>query len=173
MKNKLLGFILLCCVSNVFALKTDATKPLQIEANTLNVDQKNMTSVFTGDVVITQGSLVAKSNMAVASQDKDGFRYVVLTGAPVTFKQLNDDGEWITGQGNKFDYNTKNNLAILTGRAMVKKKDNFVSGNQITYNTQTQMYSAASHSVDGITPTQTTSGRVTVFLQPQTKADSK
>lgn len=156
----------LCFISGTAsALKTDASQPIHIDADHLTVDQKNMVTVFTGNVVISQGSMLAHANLAQASQDKDGYKTIHMTGSPVTFSQLNDDGDKTEGQGNVFDYNTKNNLAVLTGRARVKKGDNLVMGDKLTYNTKTQIYSANSNDANGVSTTK--SGRVTVILQPQ------
>lgn len=169
MKNSYLLLVLFLFASgSSFALKADSSKPVQIDADHATFDQKNMVSVFTGNVVITQGSLVVHSERGTASQDKEGYQTIQLFGNPVTFSQLNDDGEKTEGQGNNFQYTTKNNLAVLSGRARVKKGDNLVIGDKLTYNTQSQIFSANSTNANGVTTTK--SGRVTVILQPNQKA---
>ena len=90
--------------------------------------------------------------------------------SPVTFFQFNYDGDKTEGQCNDYEYNTKNNLAILTGRARVKKGDNLVMGDKLTYNTQTQIYNATSANANGVSNTK--SGRVTVILQPNQKGQN-
>jgi lipopolysaccharide export system protein LptA len=120
--------------------------------------------------VITQGSMTARANTAKASQDKSGYQNITLIGTPVTFSQLNDDGEMTTGQGNQFNYNTKNNLAVLSGRARVKKGNNLVMGDMLTYNTQTQIFGATTTNANGVSTTK--SGRVTVILQPDQKGQN-
>jgi len=168
MRNSRLFFLVLFFITgHCFALKTDASKPVEITANHATFDQKNMVSVFTGNVVITQGSLTVHSDRGTASQDKEGFQTIQLFGSPVTFSQLNDDGDKTEGQGNNFQYTTKNNLAVLSGRARVKKGENLVIGDKLTYNTQTQVFSATSNNANGVSTTK--SGRVTVILQPNQK----
>ena len=171
MKNKLL-MVGLCCglITSGYALKTDAAQAIQIIADHLSVDQKNMVTIFTGNVVLTQGSILVHAQKAEASQDPAGFKLLHLLGAPVTFSQLEDDGEKVEGQGNSFDYSTKDNLAILVGRARVKKGDNLVMGDKLTYNTQTQIYSASSNNSNGTSNSK--SGRVTVILQPDQKGSN-
>lgn len=164
-------FIILGCMSPaVYALKTDAAQLIHIQANGGTLDQKNMVSVISGNVIITQGSMVVHANTARVSQDKDGHQTISLVGNPVTFSQLNDDGEVTRGQGNTFDYNTKNNLAILTGRARITKGANLVMGDKLTYNTQTQIFTAVSNNANGISTTK--SGRVTIILQPNQKGQN-
>jgi lipopolysaccharide export system protein LptA len=144
------------------ALKGDDKKPLQIDADSATVDQKTMTSEFIGNVVITKGSLIVHADKGVASEDKEGSRILILYGKPVAFEQMQDDGVKIVGQGDKFEYNSKTNLAILTGRARVKKGKSEVIGDVLTYNTQTQVYSATSTFGNGIK--KSSGGRITVIL---------
>ena len=166
--SKIIGIGLFSILSaNAFALKTDSEQPIQIEADSATADQKNMVTVLTGDVVVTRGSMLVNASKADATQDADGNKTVHLTGSPVTFEQMNDDGEKTEGQCNDFVYSTKTNIAILTGRARVKKGDNEVIGDKLTYNTQTQIYSANSTNANGVNNAK--SGRVTVILQPNQK----
>ncbi len=169
--NRLLFFLVaLVALQNTYALKSDESQPIQIEANSATADQINMKTVFSGNVVVTRGSMIVHSNTAEASQDNGGYKTIHMIGTPVTFSQLNDDGEKTEGQCNDFNYNTKNNLAILTGRARVKKGDNLVMGDKLTYNTQTQVYSANSNNANGVSNVKT--GRVTVILQPNQKGQN-
>lgn len=168
MKNKILLLLIIELGAPFsYGLKSDASKPVQIDADRATFDQKNMVSVFTGNVVIQQGSLVVHAKQGTASQDKAGFQTISLSGSPVTFFQLNDDGEKTEGQGNNFEYTTKDNLAVLSGRARVKKGDNLVIGDKLTYNTQSQIFSATATNANGVSSTK--SGRVTVILQPNQK----
>ena len=54
--------------SVLFALKTDQNKPIQITANQAIVDQKNFTTQFTGDVIITKGSLRINADKGYANK---------------------------------------------------------------------------------------------------------
>lgn len=163
-------FVLCTFSVNVFALKGDDKKPLQIDADSATVDQKTMVSEFTGNVIITKGSLIVHADKGVASEDKAGNRTLILYGRPVTFEQMQDDGVKIVGQGDKFEYNSKSSLAVLTGRAKVTKGKSEVIGDVLTYNTQTQVYSASANFGNGIK--KTSGGRVTVILDQVQKNDS-
>lgn len=156
--------------SPAFSLKGDDKQPLQIDANQATLDQKTMVSVFTGNVVITKGSLIVHSDKGIASEDKEGNRTLILNGSPVTFSQLQDDGGKIEGQCDKFEYNSKSSLAVLTGRARVKKGKSEVIGDVLTYNTQTQVYSAVSNLGNGVK--KSSGGRITVILD-QVSNDNK
>ncbi len=157
----------MCIVSTIavasYAQKGDETKPIQIEADHGTVDQKQMTSIFEGRVVITRGSLIVHADKATASQDPSGEKVLTLIGKPVTFSQLTDDGGKIEGQGNEFTYDTKSGLGVLSGRARIKKGQSIVIGDKVTYNSKTQVYSASSTISNGVSK-KATSGRITVIL---------
>ena len=150
-----------------YSLKGDDKKPIQIDADSATVDQKTFVSEFIGNVVITKGSLIVHADKGVASQDKEGSRTIILYGRPVSFEQMEDDGVKVVGQGDKFEYNSKSNLAVLTGRARVRKGKSEVIGDALTYNTQTQVYSAQSNFGNGVK--KTSGGRITVILDQGTK----
>ncbi|MBP9742330.1 MAG: lipopolysaccharide transport periplasmic protein LptA [Burkholderiales bacterium] len=160
--NIILMVLLFALSIPTFGLTSDEKAPIQITANEATVDQKSMISVFNGNLVITRGSLIVHADKGVASQDKHGAKTLILTGTPVTFVQTQDDGGVIEGQANKFEYNSQSNLAVLTGRARVRKGKNEVIGDTLTYNTQTQVYSAQSNFGDGVK--KSSSGRITVIL---------
>lgn len=174
-----LGIALILCSSDVFALKSDANKPVQIDADHATLDEKQKQTVFDGNVIITRGSLVVHASKGTANQDIVGDRVIDLFGSPVVFQQLTDDGKQVIGQCNHFNYDTKTGLAILTDRAMVRKGKSIIIGDKLTYNTKTEVYSAISDLGNGITKKST--GRVTVILdqndmsapKPADSAESK
>lgn len=167
-----LFLLLVVCLSQFsFALKSDESQPVEITADSATADQKNMASVFSGNVVITKGSLTVHADKGTASQDANGNRILTLYGSPVTFAQLQDDGQKVVGQGNKFVYNSKSSLAVLTGRARVQKNKNTVMGDTLTYNTSTQVYSATSGIANGVT--HQSGGRITVILDQESASGSK
>lgn len=176
-KKRLLYFKLFMLICMLPALSyadisSDESKPIQIDADHATLDQKQMVTVFSGKVVITHGTLVVHANQGTATQDSTGDKTLLLTGDPVKFVQKADDGELIEGQANRFDYSTKTSLAVLTGRARVKKGKNLIVGDTLTYNSKTLVYSASATPANGIKSTQT-SGRITVILDGKNGAVKK
>jgi lipopolysaccharide export system protein LptA len=164
----LITLLSLLISNNACAKNGDETKPVQIDANQATLDQKAMVTVFTGNVVITRGTLVIHANQGVASQNPQGERTINLYGTPVYFSQMMDDNEKVEGQANQFEYNTKTNLAVLTGRARIRKVNNMVIGDKITYNTKTQIYSVSANNANGVNRVK--SGRITVILDQNNNA---
>ena len=64
------------------AEKADRSKPVNIEADRVSVDDKNKVHVFEGRVVLTQGTLTLRSDKLVVTQDAEGYQRGVATGGP-------------------------------------------------------------------------------------------
>jgi len=151
-----------CACQLAQAEKADRDKPIEISADRGNLDQLKGITIWEGNVVIVQGTLKLNADKAIVTQDKQGNQTMQATGRIVTFRQkLDDKNEWVEGQSSQLDYNTVTHIAILTGNARVKRGNDLVIGNVITYNTETQLYEVSSGSGNG--------GRVTAIIQPKPK----
>ncbi len=154
---------MLLCVSDVFGLSSDNTKPVHITADYGAANQKTLMTTLTGDITITRGSIVVHAKDGTVKQDANGDKIITLYGSPIDFSQKQDDGYLINGQSNKFEYNTKTNIAILSNRAKIKKNDDEISGETITYNTKTQVYNANGIPSNGIYK-KNKSGKIIIIL---------
>ena len=77
------------------AEKADAGKQAVIDYDTLDVNEVTQTTTLTGNVIVTKGTLVLKSEKAVIKESPEGDMYVTLTssaGKPATFRQKRDGG---------------------------------------------------------------------------------
>src|SRR5512139_844610 len=78
------------------AEKADSSKPMNIEADALRYDDLKQTSVFTGNVVLTRGSIVIKGARIEVHQDPQGYQFGVVTADPgkrAYFRQKRDEGD--------------------------------------------------------------------------------
>ncbi|BAK78088.1 lipopolysaccharide transport periplasmic protein LptA [Pseudogulbenkiania sp. NH8B] len=154
----------LCSATAALAEKADQSKPIEINANSGTLDQLKGHTVWEGNVVVTQGTLRVNADRVVVTRDDKGNQTVQATGKVVTFRQKMDGkDEYIEGQASRLDYTGITNTAVLTGNARVKRGEDLVIGDVITYNTQSQTYQ-----VKGGAATGPNKGRITVILQPQT-----
>ena len=56
--NSLLALTLLAgCATHALALPSDSSQPIRIQADSATLDDKRNTAVYTGNVIITQGSM--------------------------------------------------------------------------------------------------------------------
>lgn len=114
-----------------------SNNPITIDANNQQIDVKNNTITFTGNVVITQEGLVVYADNVVITnlQNRDN-QLITAYGKPVRFsKDIPDSlNQKITGNGDILIYNVKNNILELQGKAELFQQDNHIKGDQITYN---------------------------------------
>ncbi|MDF7676745.1 lipopolysaccharide transport periplasmic protein LptA [Neisseriaceae bacterium ESL0693] len=155
-----LACLLAFCSLTAQALETDRNQPIAIEADQGSLDQKNQTTVFTGNVKMRQGSMYMNAARITAHKDNAGNQTIIATGNLATFgQQLEKDG-MVTGQGQQVHYESSNGIVTVTGNAQVNRGGDMARGNKIIYNTRTEVYNVESGGRQN---------RVHVLIQPQTK----
>ena len=144
----------LACVPGVGqAEKADRNKPMNIEADALRHDELKQTSVFTGRVVMTKGSIVLRGARLDVRQDAEGYQYGVVTAEPgkrAFFRQKRDTvagmpDEFIEGESEVIEYDGKaDNVRFITRAEMRRYRESVVtdelSGAVIVYNNLTDVF---------------------------------
>ena len=78
MKHRITSLLVLAALTCAFgaaqAEKADRSKPMNIEADALRHDEVKQTSVFSGRVVMTKGSIVLRGARLDVRQDADGYQ---------------------------------------------------------------------------------------------------
>ena len=64
----------LCAVAPAHAERADRDKPLNIEADKMQMDDLKQVSVFTGRVVLTKGTIILRAERLVIKQDPEGYQ---------------------------------------------------------------------------------------------------
>jgi len=98
--------IILLSISNIaFSEEADRDKAIEIESDTMTVDDAKSISIYKGDVILTQGTLIIKANELIVREDSQGFQHSTATGKPTTFKQKRDGiDEYIEGKAERIEY---------------------------------------------------------------------
>jgi len=124
--------LLFCCGSVAFATeatpKLDRTQPIEITAQELEVLQQQRQSIFTGEVVATQGdmTLYAEKLTVFFQQDQDQIKRLEATGK-VRVIQLDR-----VATADKAVFHQTDDTLVLIGNAEVTQGQNKVSGDEIT-----------------------------------------
>jgi lipopolysaccharide export system protein LptA len=151
------------------AEKADRNKPIHLEADRVTVDDAKQVATFTGNVVLTQGTMVMRGDRMEVRQDKEGFRQGIMWGNLAYFRQKREGfDELIEGWAERVEYDGRNDKVQMFNRAMLKRGQDEVRGNYISYDANTEFFqvngggskSVASKSGDE---------RVRVILQPKPK----
>ena len=144
---------LACAHGIAQAEKADRAKPMNIEADALRHDELKQTSVFSGRVVMTKGTIVLRGARLDVRQDADGYQYGVVTAEPgkrAFFRQKRDTlpgapDEFIEGEGEIIEYDGKaDNVKFIT-RAELRRfrggvLSDEISGAVIVYHNLTDVF---------------------------------
>jgi lipopolysaccharide export system protein LptA len=174
---RLLALFLICSVlcSPASAEKADKDKPTNIEADRMSSDDARRMSIFEGNVVLTNGSMVVRADRIVVRQDADGFQYATAYGKPVQFRQRGDakgdkEGIWIDGEALRIEVDSRNERVELFERARVTRGEDVVNGEYIFVDQRTEFFSVSA--AKGAAPA-SPGGRVKAVIQPKMKTEAK
>jgi len=159
------------CMAAVLALpawaeKADRNKPINLEADRVTIDDAKQIAIFEGNVVLTQGTLQIRGDRMEVHQDKEGFKQGTTWGAPAAFRQKRDGyDEYIEGWAERIEYDSRIETMQMFNRAQLKRGQDEVRGNYISYNARTEFFQ-----VTGAAKTAATGGpegRVRAVIQPK------
>jgi lipopolysaccharide export system protein LptA len=117
-----------------FGSSRDTSKqPVQVEADTLAINQKDGTAVFTGNVAISQGEMLLSAAKVEVTYEEDGegIQTLLATGG-VTMVNGADAAE-----AQQADYQVSESIVILTGNVLLTQGQNVISGEKVTINLET------------------------------------
>jgi lipopolysaccharide export system protein LptA len=155
---RLLFWSLCVCIASVaapaLAEKADRDKPTTIDAATSHADDLKQTVVFSGDVVLTKGTLRITGQELDFREDPEGYQYAVVTAPPgkrATFRQRRDPvrpglEEYVDASADRLEYDGKAEIIKLIGHATVKRLENGaprdeISAGEIVYDMRNSTYS--------------------------------
>lgn len=151
------------------AEKADREKPIQVEADRVSLDDMNKLSIFEGNVVLTQGTLLVKADKVTVRQDADKTQYATAVGRPLSFRQKRDGADdFIEGWAERLEYDGKRNQVELFQKARLKRNNDEIRGDYIFYDAVAETFRvgpAADGSKAGVA---TPPGRVRMVIQPKT-----
>ncbi len=161
--RRFLFAIFMMSIGNVsFALENDNQQPIYIDSNTASYDQQQELSVYTGDVIFTQGSLIVKSDSMTFHLKQGEISKIVVKGQPATFKQTpKKNRKDINGQALIGEYYPASAKLQLMGKAVIWQGGNQSKSDLIVYDTK--------HSVIRAGDKTSGSKRVHTVFQPKAK----
>ena len=149
------------------AEKADRDKPVNLEADTVTLDDIKKVSVYQGNVILSQGTLMVRADRVQVTQNAAGLDKVTATGRPAAFRQkLDGRDELIEGFSDRIEFDSTNSQLELIGQARLRRGGDELRGAQISYNANTEFYT-----VTGQPNAQTPSGRVRAVIRPKPKAE--
>jgi|HigsolmetaAR202D_1030399.scaffolds.fasta_scaffold21883_2 lipopolysaccharide transport periplasmic protein LptA len=129
-----------------WALKSDRTKQAELESDQAERDMAKGISVYTGNVVLTQGTTrLTADKMTVHTNAKGELVKAVAEGREVTFRELLDgQQEYIDARAPYMEYvATDGGHITLKGGATLTQGRNSFSGETIRYDMSRELITAS------------------------------
>ncbi len=166
-----IAVISLCASINAFAEAADRNKPIELEADSVIVDDAKKISTYLGNVILTQGTLVIHADKLIVREDRNGFQHSTSTGNPTTFKQKREGkNEYMTGSGRRIEYDGRMDKVQLYTKAWVKRGEDIVYGDYISYDANAEYAEVIGGKKSESAGS--SSGRVRAIIQPKNKQES-
>lgn len=163
--------VFLCSViaTPVSAERGDREKPINLEADTVTVDDLNQTSIYEGNVVLTQGTISLRAARLVVKQDTEGFQHGTAYGNPASFRQKRDGvDEYVEGYGLRIEYDGKKDFVEFFEQARLKRNLDEVRGSYISYDSATEFMKVIGGGKEAASAANP-QGRVRAVIQPKPK----
>lgn len=174
--QSLLGWMMLLVVlashqQLALAEQSDRDQPIELEADTVTVNDAKKISVYSGNVILTQGTLQIKADKMIVREDLEGFQHSTSTGNPTTFKQKSTGkDEWMQGSAQRIEYNARLDKVQLYTGAWVKRGEDIVHGDYISYDANAEYAEVIGGTKAN--PAGTPNSRVKAVIQPKNRSAS-
>lgn len=147
----------------------DQDQPVIIEADNAQMDDQHGLSVYSGNVIITQGTLRITADSVTAHKENNGMNKIVAEGKPAHYTQAdNSKGGIVNASANTIHYLTDKDKIVLMGNATLEQQGNTVQGENITYDMKRKIGNANSNG----SSTKQENGRVKMVFQPKSSSTS-
>ncbi|MDX1513382.1 MAG: lipopolysaccharide transport periplasmic protein LptA [Gammaproteobacteria bacterium] len=155
-RNKLaivLASILAC--GEAVGLSSDSDQPINIEADRAEADDQKRTTIYRGDVIITQGTLKITGDTVTIYYDENGdLTKLVSVGRPARFHQLPDGKadvpkNYQRAEAKRMEYYEGKDLIVLLGDAVYGQGGDRVAAERIVYDSKRSRMKAESRKAAG------------------------
>jgi lipopolysaccharide export system protein LptA len=112
------------------SLKQDPNLPVEVTAETLDVNQQDGTAVFNGNVVVIQGEmrLAAARVLVIYSEEESAIKRLIATGDVVLVSGPDE------AEAERADYEIDSGTVVMTTNVLLTQGTAAVSGDKMTVN---------------------------------------
>lgn len=173
MKKHFLALLLALAALNAQAEKADRDKPVNLEADRITVDDANKVHILEGNVVLTKGTLVIRTEKLVVTQDNLGYQKSIAYGGKdglARFRQKREGvNEYVDGEAERIEHDDRSEISDFYQRAYVKSGQDQVAGPHIRYDMRKETYTVAGGKTTPGSKAGTAGGdgRVRAVIQPR------
>lgn len=164
--------LLLFLPGGALALSSDKDEPIEIEADSAELDDKKRVTIYRGNVIVTQGTLLMKGDVFTVHYDEEReLDYATMDGNLAYYRQLPDDSEvYDEAWARRMEYYEEKGLVVLIRDAKVVQDGLEFTGERIEYdsiNSRVVAHGRTRTVVDAEDDKPTGDGRVRIILTPR------
>ena len=135
--NKIILLIAIFFTTSTFALLEDANLPIEVEADSVIVDETSGFNEFSGNAEVRQGSLLMTANLIQVQTNADGVETMKATGTidnPAKYIQSQENqARLIEASAALITYDVNEGIIFLVGNAYLIQGFDSFSGDSLTY----------------------------------------
>ena len=135
--NKIILLLSIFFTTFVFALPEDAKEPIEIEAESVIVDEISGFNEFSGNAEVRQGSLFMTAELIQVQTNTDGVETMKATGTvdnPAKYIQRQENqSRFIEATASIITYNVDEGMIFLVGNAYLIQGFDSYSGETLSY----------------------------------------
>ncbi len=163
MNHKVISLLLLMLLPGIaLALTSDREQSIQIEADSMVVDEGTGVSIYQGRVSYVQGTVKMTADKVTIYSVGGEFQHFSAEGERVRYQQmLDDDKGELKAKARLIDYHAAQGHIVLKGNAHMTRGEDEFSGNHIEYDADKDIVNARKAENGG--------ERVQVVIQPREK----
>ena len=173
--NSLLALTLLAgCATHALALPSDSSQPIRIQADAATLDDKRNTAVYTGNVIITQGSMRLTGGRVTLSTNANGELNTMVThGSPATYQQTPEANKApVKARAQTIEYHADRETIVLIQEAFLEPSGNTFQGDYVSYDIQRQVVDAGRGGENASGNQSQGGGRIEIVIQPRSRSSS-
>lgn len=132
------------------ALSTDKNQDIEIESNSVYLDDTKNHGIYTGNVIVLQGSIrITGDKLTVYYTDENELNKIIISGQPATFRQLPDNSSvYDEAEALIMEYHENDSMIILSNQAKVMQGDRRLLAEHIEYDTELSQVRAKGSQAD-------------------------
>ena len=135
--NKVIIFIAIFFSSLASALIDDANQPIEIEANSVIVDETSGFNEFLGNAEVSQGSLLITAELIQVQTNSDGVETMIAKGTPDKpakyIQSQENQARFIEATADLITYDVNEGMVYLVGNAYLIQGFDSFSGDSLSY----------------------------------------
>jgi|TARA_B110000908_G_scaffold165195_2_gene214258 lipopolysaccharide export system protein LptA len=125
------------------ALPDDRQQPISIESDYAERNEKTGRTVYRGNVVISQGSVLIEAEEITLHVENSKISRIECTGKPASYQQKTAlEGPTMIARADNIDYLPSTNKLALKHNAMLTRDGTIIKGDSIDYDIDKQTWKA-------------------------------